>query len=83
MELGESERVGKTMKTAIEAFPYDYRLQQVYVRYLLDKGHDGQAVLAVDRALTMDPGNENLQFLKEYVVEEVRKMRAEPSSQAR
>ena len=83
MELGETDRVGKTMETAIEAFPYDYRLHQVYVRYLLGKGHTGQAVLVVDKALTMAPGNANLQFLKEYVVEEVRKMRAVPSADAR
>jgi len=82
MELGEIERVGKTMEAAIEAFPYDYRLQQVYVRHLLAQGEDRKAMIAVDEALKLDPGNVNLQFLKEYVVEEVRKLRAEPAIDA-
>lgn len=83
MELGEEARAQATMEKAIEAFPYDFRLYQTYVRYLLGKGHDGKAVVVVDKALKMNPDDENLKFLREYVVEEVRKMRSTPGVNAR
>lgn len=83
IELGEADQAGKTLETAIEAFPYDYRLHQVYVRHLLAQGNDGKAMHVVAEALRLDPGNETLQFLKEYVVDEVKKMRVEPSGDSR
>lgn len=83
IELGENDRAGKTLEAATGAFPYDFRLRQVYVRYLLGAGNDGRALAVADEALRMDPGNENLKFLKEYVVEEVGKMRSDASRRAR
>lgn len=83
MELGEADRAGKTMETAIEAFPYDYRLHQMYVRHLLAQGNDGRAMSVVDAALKLAPGNTNLQFLKEYVIEEVKKMQVDASEGSR
>lgn len=83
MELGRNDRAGKTLEAATGAFPYDFRLRQVYVRYLLGEGRDGKALAVVDEALRMDPGNENLKFLKEYVVEEVGKMRSKAGRGAR
>lgn len=83
MELGEEARAQATMEKAIEAFPYDFRLYQTYVRYLLGKGYDGKALLVVEKALKMDPENENLQFLKEYVVEEARKLRSSSGADSR
>ncbi|WP_316896724.1 hypothetical protein [Pseudodesulfovibrio indicus] len=83
MELGEKERAGKTLESAIKAFPYDFRLRQVYVRYLLGSGDDAKALAVVDEAVRMDPGNENLTFLREYVIEETRRMRTEASARSR
>jgi hypothetical protein len=83
MELGEANRAGKTLESGIEAFPYDYRLHQVYVRHLLAQGNDGRAMSVVDAALKFDPGNANLQFLKEYIDEEVKKMRSVTSEGSR
>ena len=82
MELGEPDRAEQTMKQAIEAYPYDYRLRQIYVRHLLAQGQDGKAMAVVDEALKLDPGNTNLQFLKEYVIDEI-KLRAAPGTEAR
>ena len=61
MELGETERMEKTLGTAIEAFPYDYRLQQVYIRHLLAQGQYDDALLTVGEAQKMAPDNANLQ----------------------
>ena len=83
MELGEADRAGKTLESGIEAFPYDYRLHQLYVRHLIAQGNDGRAMSVVDAALKFDPGNANLQFLKEYIVEEVKKMRSVTSEGSR
>lgn len=79
MELGETLRAEKSMEAAIDAFPYDFRLRQLYVQHLLGQGHDGKAMLSVEKALTMDPSNDRLIMLKEYVVEEVKKMRSNVS----
>lgn len=83
MELGDAERAETTMETAIKAFPYDFRLRQLHVQHLLGQGYDGRAMLSVDKALMMDPSNERLKMLKEYVIGEVKKMRSNVTAGSR
>jgi len=67
MELGEAALAEKTLKAALESFPYDYRLHQIYVRLLLGHGQVDEASDVVNRALTMDPDNIALKHLRDYV----------------
>ena len=67
MELGEAGRAESVMEKAIAEFPYDYRLHQVYVRHLFGMGNVSKARIVVDKALKMNPGDESLKMLKEYV----------------
>jgi len=83
MEMGETDRVEKTMDTALASFPYDFRLLQVQVRYLMTQGKEAKALETVDRALKMDPGNDNLRFLKEFVVDQSKQLQVEPSASSR
>ncbi|MGE4298073.1 MAG: hypothetical protein AB7E47_08600 [Desulfovibrionaceae bacterium] len=69
LELGEVASMERTLARGIEAFPYDFRLRQAYVRHLLRIGEPDKAVAAAEKASHMDPGNVNVQFLLEYARE--------------
>jgi len=77
MELGEADQAAQTLESAITAFPYDFRLRQIYVRHLLAQGNDAKAMEVVDEALRLAPGNANLLFLKECVEKESKRLHSE------
>ena len=67
MALGETTKLETTLKRGIKAFPYEVRLYQVYVKYLTAKGKTKKALLLLKKALRMNPDDENLKFMKEYL----------------
>ncbi|NIA10382.1 MAG: hypothetical protein GWP10_11810, partial [Nitrospiraceae bacterium] len=67
MALGETKKLERTLKKGIEAFPYEVRLYQVYVKYLTAKGKTKEALHLLGKALKMNPNDENLNFMKQYL----------------
>ncbi|RLB12330.1 MAG: hypothetical protein DRG39_02180 [Deltaproteobacteria bacterium] len=65
MAIGETEKIEQTLKKAINLFPYDIRLYQVYVRYLVEKGETPKAISLLDKAIRMNPDNKSLIYLRE------------------
>lgn len=67
MTLGEEEKLQATLEKGIEVFPYEVRLYQIYVRHLTAKGDTKKAMSLVEKAVRMNPDDENLKFMKQYV----------------
>ena len=65
--LGEEAKMAETLDQGIEAFPYEVRLYQLYIKTLAAKGEKKKALTLLDRAIKMNPDDQNLLFLKDYV----------------
>ncbi|NDV26357.1 right-handed parallel beta-helix repeat-containing protein [Desulfovibrio sp. JC010] len=67
LALGDDLALSETMSEGISKFPYDVRLHQLYVRYLLNKGDLRQARQVLDKALLLSPADSNLLYMKDYL----------------
>jgi hypothetical protein len=65
--LGEEDNAGKTLARGIEVFPYEIKLYQAYVNHLVAHGKREEALSLLEKALRMNPEDENLKFMKEYL----------------
>ncbi len=65
--LGEEDQMVKTLDQGIGAFPYEVRLYQIYVKYLAAKGEKKEALALLEKAVKMNPENQNLLFMRQYV----------------
>jgi tetratricopeptide (TPR) repeat protein len=72
MAMGEMDRLDKTFNDAIRSFPYEVRLYQIYVRYLVARGDYQKALSLLEKAIRMNPGNKSLIFMKEFLQRENR-----------
>ena len=67
MAMGETEGIDSLFKEAIEAFPYEVRLYQVYVRYLISKGEKEKAMAMLQKAIRMNPEDKSLIFMMDVL----------------
>ncbi|WP_415713256.1 right-handed parallel beta-helix repeat-containing protein [Maridesulfovibrio sp.] len=67
LALEDDLALADTLIEGISKFPYDVRLHQLYVRYLVNKGDLKQARQVLDKALTLSPADSSLLYLKEYL----------------
>ncbi len=65
--LGEEAKMAGTLDQGIAAFPYEVRLYQLYIKHLAAKGEKEKAQTLLERAIKMNPDDQNLMFLKDYV----------------
>jgi len=65
--LGEEDRMADTLDHGIRAFPYEVRLYQIYIKYLAAHGQKEKASALLERALKMNPEDQGLAFMKQYV----------------
>jgi hypothetical protein len=65
--MGEEEKMAKTLEQGIAAFPYEIRLYQIYVKYLAAHGKKEKALALLEKAMKMNPEDQNLLFMKQYV----------------
>jgi tetratricopeptide (TPR) repeat protein len=69
MLLGEEDKLEKTLEKGIEAFPYEVKLYQIYIKHLAAKGKKKEALSLLEKALKMNPDNETLKIMKQSLVE--------------
>jgi hypothetical protein len=65
--MGEEAKMAETLEQGIAAFPYEVRLYQLYIKYLAAKGEKEKASALLSRAMKMNPDDQNLLFLKQYI----------------
>ena len=65
--LGQDAKMAETLQRGIAVFPYEVRLYQVYVKYLAAHGKKQKALSVLKKALRMNPNDQNLIFMKQYV----------------
>jgi hypothetical protein len=65
--LGEEDKMADTLEQGIAAFPYEVRLYQLYIKYLAANGQKEKALGLLDRAIKMNPDDQNLLFMKQYI----------------
>ncbi len=66
LALGDDMALSEILHEGIAKFPYDVRLHQLNVRYLLNKGDIKQARQVLDKALLLSPADSNLLYMKDY-----------------
>ncbi|WP_319760931.1 right-handed parallel beta-helix repeat-containing protein [Maridesulfovibrio sp.] len=67
LALSDDIALAEILDEGISKFPYDVRLHQLYVRYLLNKGDLKQARQVLDKALLLSPADSNLLYMKDYL----------------
>jgi len=67
LALGDDVALSEILDEGISKFPYDVRLHQLNVRYLLNKGDIKQARQVLDKALLLSPADSNLLYMKDYL----------------
>ncbi|MDZ7697875.1 MAG: hypothetical protein U5R49_13440 [Deltaproteobacteria bacterium] len=67
MNLKQEARLEATLDKGIAAFPQDVRLYQLYVKHLASVGETEKALSMVRKALELDPDNQNLIFMRDYL----------------
>jgi hypothetical protein len=67
--LGEEEDMVKTLEEGIQIYPYEVRLYQVYVKYLVSIGEKEKAQTLLEKAEKMNPEDQNILFLRQYVAD--------------
>ena len=67
MNLGEDEKLVATLKKAIETFPREVRLYQMYIRYLTNKGEKAEAIKVLGDAIKIAPDDSTLRMQKEFL----------------
>ncbi|WP_321495151.1 hypothetical protein [uncultured Desulfobacter sp.] len=65
--LGENAQMAGTLEQGIQDFPYEVRLYQLYIKHLAAKGEKEKAGALLEKALKMNPDDQNLMFLKDYL----------------
>jgi hypothetical protein len=65
--MGEEDKMAQTLEQGITAFPYEIRLYQIYVKYLAAHGKKEKALALLEKAMKMNPEDQNLLFMKQYV----------------
>jgi hypothetical protein len=65
--LGEEEKMVQTLDQGLAAFPYEVRLYQIYVKYLAAHGEKQKALTLLEKAVKLNPEDQNLAFMKQYV----------------
>ncbi len=65
--LGEEENMVETLERGITDFPYEVRLYQIYIKYLAANGQKEKALALLGKAMKMNPEDQNLVFMKQYV----------------
>lgn len=67
LALSDDLALAEILSEGISKFPYDVRLHQLYVRYLINKGELGQARQVLEKALLLSPADSNLMYMKDYL----------------
>ena len=67
MNLGEKTKVEKTLENGLRDFPKEVKLYQIYVKHLSAAGENEKALSLIKKALKIEPGNKNLEFMREYL----------------
>ncbi|WP_320170249.1 hypothetical protein [Maridesulfovibrio sp.] len=67
LALSDDLALAEVLDEGISKFPYDVRLHQLYVRYLLNKGDFRQARQVLEKALLLSPADSNLLYMKDYL----------------
>lgn len=67
LALNDDLALAEILDEGVSKFPYDVRLHQLYVRYLLNKGDLKQARMVLDKALLLSPADSNLLYMKDYL----------------
>ncbi len=67
LALNDDIALAEILDEGVSKFPYDVRLHQLYVRYLLNKGDLKQARMVLDKALLLSPADSNLLYMKDYL----------------
>lgn len=65
--LGEEGNMVQTLDRGLAAFPYEVRFYQIYVKYLAAHGEKQKALELLQKAEKLNPGDQSLTFLKQYV----------------
>ena len=65
--LGEEQKMVRTLDQGLAAFPYEVRLYQIYVKYLAAHGEKQKALTLLEKAVKLNPEDQNLAFMKQYV----------------
>lgn len=65
--LGEEGNMVQTLDKGLAAFPYEVRFYQIYVKYLAAHGEKQKALELLKKAEKLNPGDQSLTFLKQYV----------------
>ncbi len=68
MILGEEEESEKTLEKGIKAFPYEVKLYEVYAKSLASKGKKAEAIVLLEKAITMNPDNKTLRIMKDSLL---------------
>ena len=67
MSLKEPDKAGATLEKGIEIFPDEPGLYPLLVQYLVSRGETDRAMSFLRRGLALNPDDENLKFLEEYL----------------
>ncbi len=65
--MGEEDKMVETLEQGLSAFPYEVRLYQIYIKYLAANGENEKALNLLNRAIKMNPDDQNLLFMKQYI----------------
>ena len=65
--LGEEDKMAETLEQGIRTFPYEVKLYQIYIKYLAAQGQNEKASALLDKALKMNPEDQSLAFMKQYI----------------
>lgn len=67
MQQNNSPELEKVMEKAINHFPEEVRLYQLYAKHLSAKGAKEKALELVNKGLQISPANQQLQFMKTHL----------------
>ncbi len=65
--LGEEDKMTETLEQGIRTYPYEVRLYQIYIKYLAAQGQKEKAAALLEKALKMNPEDQSLGFMKQYI----------------
>ena len=68
MILGEEAKSERTLKKGIEKFPYEVKFYEVYGKSLATRGKKAEAILLLDKAITMNPDDRSLRIMKDSLL---------------
>ena len=68
MILGEEAKSERTLERGIKAFPYEVKLYEVYAKSFATRGKKAEAILLLEKALTMNPDDKSLSIMKDSLL---------------